>query len=393
MDSPLPTVSLVKSRGHGNNSGKRPGGFSALTDADFDVSFSSPGPSFDPSVDADSKMSSLVSFINREMTSLGLKCLKLEEGASSNHDVTKLSLASACVEALQRIRMSSKRHEDIQMAFNSLSADNNMLNSQIKKLKNQIDSSEREIAKLKETERQKKKDSTATAQKLNSEKQNNKKNQALVQQKVTQLEHSLKRKEKENQVLKDKMDTFLGSKGKVSVLGSSQRLNSASNLNVNGVQPATIEILNDRKPKRAKWMVTPKCSCDESEKQDFMKAVINNMEQKQQILVCENSDLRNFINKINDQLTSSNISTTGSLESLADASKNCAANSNPICEMPTEVVQETLYNEISTKIQTLAKHRVELKRSSVDGSVSSVNENQPHFRESLLTDDEDSSNE
>ena len=291
MDSPLPTMSLVGSKNRAAVKDKRRGITSDLLDSDFDVSFSSPGPAFAPDVELDSKMSSMVSFINREMTSLGLKCLKLEEKPSSNYDVTKLSLALSCVEALNRIRMSSKHHEDLQMAFNSLSADNNILNNQIKKLKNQLETSERDLAKLKETDRQKKKDSSATLQKLNLEKQNNKKSHALVQQKVTQLEHSLKRKEKENQVLKDKMDAFLGSKtGKnasCGVLTNSQKFNSASNMVSNGngsnVQPASIEILNDSKPKRAKWMVTPKCCCEESDKQEFMKVVINNLEHKQKV--------------------------------------------------------------------------------------------------------------
>ena len=69
---------------------------------DFDSSFASPGPYFDSETSTETKLMSMVSFIDRELTSLGLKCLKREQNANSLSDVTKVSLASACVEALNR---------------------------------------------------------------------------------------------------------------------------------------------------------------------------------------------------------------------------------------------------------------------------------------------------
>merc|ERR1711936_799908 len=93
MDSPLPTVKLCYGLKRGLNN------LDVDNDHPMNDSFASPGPNFDSKVSVDAKMTSLVSFINGELTSWGLKCLKTEDNATSHSDVTKLSLALVCVEA------------------------------------------------------------------------------------------------------------------------------------------------------------------------------------------------------------------------------------------------------------------------------------------------------
>ena len=452
MDSPLPSVRLVGGGGKGE---KRKLCGDLDDDENFNLSFASPGPHFAPEVDSDSKMSSLVSFINRELTSLGLKCLQLEEdiststkscnsSSSHNQQVTKLSLALACVEALNRVGACNKRNEELQLAYKRLCGDNNTQNTQIKRLKSQVESLEREVAKFKESDRQKKKDSSTSLRKLNIEKQNNKKSMAMVQQKVTQLEHSLKRKEKEAQVLREKLDTILGgSKGSKSgssqsasgsVLGQSQRSNvMSSSLSSSAVQPASIEILNDLKPKRAKWMVAPRCSCDESEKQEFMKSLISNLERKQSVLVSENGELRNLIWKIEAKINDSSeisgldierldskrgsqesVNSCGIKEEIEDeSSKGLGSDSDKALMMlPNELIAERLYNGMMYRIdQLLLLKRNEQRgvyslQSSMSSSLTELDQQSTavdipgsnrsnskmtltHYRESLLTDDED----
>ena len=340
-------------------------------------------------------MTSLVSFINREMTSLGLKSLRLEPHSKCAADVTKLSLALACVEALNRVNASTKRAEDMQLSYRTLSTENATQANQIKKLKSKVEGLEKELAKFKEGDRQRKTDSAKNIQKLNSEKQNSKKTQALIQQKVVQLEHSLKRKEKENHLLKEKMESFLGSKGKSStVLGQSYKQNSSSLT----VQPATIEILNDNKPKRAKWMVKSTCACLEAEKQEVAKAIVSNLEEKQQILISENSQLRNLVAKINDKIADS-------LPVVLDA---CVESDEATFSMPMGLKEESVLAAVSRKLELLSKdldpkrqlasvgnsceslisQQSSCRSQSCDSSVTS--DSKPvACRQSLLTDDED----
>ena len=115
-------------------------------------------------------------------------------------------------------------------------------------------------------------------------------------------------------------------------------------------------------------------------------------------MVSENSELRNFIAKIDDQLNSSPPDFS-SQESLPESTNDAPSKkTNPLCEMPAEIMQETLYNSIVNKISKLSEQRLQ----SVRSSLSSLNDEkemklsdkklkkQENYRESLLTDDEDS---
>ena len=374
---------------------------------DLDASFASPGPWFDSETSSESKLMSMVTFIDRELTALGLKNLKREQDANSPGDVTKVSLASACVEALNRIEMSTKRNEEMQLAYKTLSSENALLVSQNKKLKSTVDCLERECAKFRETERRKLSESNKTQQKLNMEKQNSRKNQAAVQQKVSQLEHGLKKKEKEAQVLKEKVDSLLTNKLKPL---QTQRSSSATS-----IQPASIEILNDNKPKRARWMIISD-SCENCQKMETLTFVVSSLEEKQRVLLEENSELRNSFFKIEHKLhENNNIENEGAKEL-----EEKEVPKSKFAEMPFDIIQEDLYKSIARRIDDLKcktnraesfhSHTTEavisttklpknetypvhsiLNRADNGSSVKLISERGSTLSNSLLTDDEDSS--
>ena len=243
-----------------------------------------------------------------------------------------------------RIELSTKRNEEMQLAYKTLSSENALLVSQNKKLKSSVDSLERECAKFKENERRKFTENNKAQQKLNVEKQNSRKNQAAVQQKVTQLEHALKKKEKEAQVLKERVDSLLASKLKP----QTQKSSLASS-----VQPPSIEILNDNKPKRARWMINT-ISCENCAKMETLNFIVSNLEEKQRLLLNENSELRNAFFKIEDKLQMKNVKDNTETETSLEQQVKVKSK---FAEMPFDLIQEDLFNAIATKIDHLKKEQ------------------------------------
>ncbi|KAG1654940.1 Afadin- and alpha-actinin-binding protein B [Nymphon striatum] len=275
-----------------------------------------------------------VSYLSEELKNMGFlplldentSCINLVQIINSLHHLLQLNKRNVCVR--------SEFDEKIIMA----NSDINHLQSIKKQLKNKIESFEKTIASMQEKDQQLSEKSKATAAKLKLEKEENRKLQAVIQQRDTQFNHELRKKEREFEKLKDKLN---------------RQLIGKSSLRARGIELS--EPLIRANGQREKWK-TPENNAKDAEA--FHKNVITQFQARIQMLVDENIALRdalfNVQNMINENLEYQSKSESDiSLDNSASELESIPSVRKEIFNLPCDLIYPKIKKFMKIKLQKL----------------------------------------
>ncbi|KAG1691836.1 Afadin- and alpha-actinin-binding protein B [Nymphon striatum] len=275
-----------------------------------------------------------VSYLSEELKNMGFLPL-LDENTSCLNFVQIINSLHHLLQLNKRnVRVRSEFDEKIIMA----NSDINHLQSIKKQLKNKIESFEKTIASMQEKDQQLSEKSKATAVKLKLEKEENRKLQAVIQQRDTQFNHELRKKEREFEKLKDKLN---------------RQLIGKSSLRARGIELS--EPLIRANGQREKWK-TPENNAKDAEA--FHKNVITQFQARIQMLVDENIALRdalfNVQNMINENLEYQSKSESDiSLDNSASELESIPSVRKEIFNLPCDLIYPKIKKFMKIKLQKL----------------------------------------
>ncbi|KAL7984954.1 hypothetical protein Chor_003524 [Crotalus horridus] len=150
-----------------------------------------------------------LSYLNKELTTLGFPSLYAD---SRGKEVSIVSVLNCMNELLLMQRKSLRAQEETETQHLKLGSDMDHLQNCYIKLKEQLESSRREIVGLQERDRQLQCKNRNLHQLLKNEKDETQKLQNIVASRASQYNHDMKRKEREHNKLKERFHQLLMSK-------------------------------------------------------------------------------------------------------------------------------------------------------------------------------------
>ncbi|XP_015668907.1 afadin- and alpha-actinin-binding protein [Protobothrops mucrosquamatus] len=305
-----------------------------------------------------------LSYLNKELTTLGFPSLYAD---SRGKEVSIVSVLNCMNELLLMQRKSLRAQEETETQHLKLGSDMDHLQNCYIKLKEQLESSRREIVGLQERDRQLQCKNRNLHQLLKNEKDETQKLQNIVASRASQYNHDMKRKEREHNKLKERFHQLLMSKKDKKI---------------------AIDILNyvgRIDGKRGGWR-TGKTEAKNEE--EMFKTLLNEYEQRQKQLLVENAELKKLLQQMKKEIISLLPSqkqmpkekvedSTGPM--LSDLEEDSGeANKEDMWELSCETVREQLANSIRKQWRMLKNH-VE----NLDNQVSHVYSGSPSDKDTI----------
>lgn len=309
-----------------------------------------------------------LSYLNRELTTLGFPSLYAD---SKGKDLCVVSVLNCMNELLLLHRKTLREQEDTETQHLKLGSDMDHLQNCYAKLKEQLETSRREIIGLQERDRQLQCKNRNLHQLLKNEKDEVQKLQNIVASRATQYNHDMKRKEREFNKLKERFHQLLMNKKDKKI--AMDVLNYVGR--VDG--------------KRGAWR-TGKTEAKNEE--DMYKALLNDYEQRQKQLLVENAELKKLLQQMKKEIISllppqkqkpKEKTEDGSGIILSDVEEDAGeANKENMWELSCETVREQLANSIRKQWRMLKNH-VE----NLDNQVSHVHCGSLHEKDTVSRED------
>lgn len=221
-----------------------------------------------------------LSYLNRELTTLGFPSLYAD---SKSKELGVVSVLNCLYELLVLQRKHLRAQEEAETKHLKLGSDMDHLQNCYAKLKEQLETSRREIIGLQERERQLQCKSRNLHQFLKNEKDEVQKLQNIVASRATQYNHDMKRKEREFNKLKERFHQLLMSKKDKKI---------------------TMDVLNyvgRVDGKRGAWRTGKTEARNEEE---MYKVLLGEYEQRQKQLLLENAELKKLLQQMKKEIIS-----------------------------------------------------------------------------------------
>nr|XP_060629829.1 afadin- and alpha-actinin-binding protein isoform X1 [Anolis sagrei ordinatus] len=309
-----------------------------------------------------------LSYLNREMTTLGFPSLYADP---KGKELCVVSVLNCMNDLLLLHRKTLRAQEETETQHLKLGSDMDHLQNCYTKLKEQLETSRREIVGLQERDRQLQCKNRNLHQLLKNEKDEVQKLQNIVASRATQYNHDMKRKEREYNKLKERFHQLLMNK-------KDKRI--------------AMDVLNyvgRVDGKRGAWRTGKTEARNEEE---MYKALLNDYEQRQKQLLVENADLKKLLQQMKKEIISllppqkqkpkeKTEDDNGTV--LSDMEEDPGeANKENVWELSCETVREQLANSIRKQWRMLKNH-VE----NLDNQVSHVHSGSLHNKDTISRED------
>ncbi|XP_028588761.2 afadin- and alpha-actinin-binding protein isoform X1 [Podarcis muralis] len=305
-----------------------------------------------------------LSYLNRELTTLGFPSLYAD---SRGKELNVVSVLNCVNDMLLLQRKTLRAQEETETQHLKLGSDMDHLQNSYTKLKEQLEASRREIVGLQERDRQLQCKNRNLHQLLKTEKDEVQKLQNIVASRATQYNHDMKRKEREYNKLKERFHQLLMNKKD---------------------KKMTMDVLNyvgRVDGKRGAWRTGKTEARNEEE---MFKALLNEYEQRQKQLLIENAELKKLLQQMKKEIISllpsqkqkpKEKAEDGNGTVLSDMEEDSGeANKENVWELSCETVREQLANSIRKQWRMLKNH-VE----NLDNQVSHVHSGSPNEKDTI----------
>ncbi|XP_061486524.1 afadin- and alpha-actinin-binding protein [Rhineura floridana] len=281
-----------------------------------------------------------LSYLNRELTTQGFPSLYAD---SKGKELNVISILNCMNELLLLQRKTLRAQEEAETQHLKLGSDMDHLQNSYTKLKEQLETSRREIAGLQERDRQLQCKNRNLHQLLKNEKDEVQKLQNIVASRATQYNHDMKRKEREYNKLKEHFHQLL--------MNKKDKKMAMDVLNYVGRVDG----------KRGAWRTGKTEARNEEE---MYKALLNDYEQRQKQLLLENAELKKLLQQMKKEIISllppqkqkpKEKTEDGTV--LSDMEDDPGeANKENVWELSCETVREQLANSIRKQWRMLKNH-------------------------------------
>ncbi|XP_064003986.1 afadin- and alpha-actinin-binding protein isoform X2 [Pogoniulus pusillus] len=281
-----------------------------------------------------------ISYLNRELTTLGFPSIYAE---SKGKELNLISIINCMNELLVLQHKNLRAQEEVEMQHLKLGSDMDHLQNCYAKLKEQLEISKREIIGLQERDRQLQSKNRNLHQLLKSEKDEVQKLQNIISSRATQYNHDMKRKEREYNKLKERLQQLVMNKKDKKI---------------------AMEVLNyvgRADGKRGAWRTDKTEARNEEE---MYKALLSDYEQRQKQLLMENAELKKVLQQMKKEIISllppqkqkpKERSEDGPV--LSDLEEDIGElNKENMWELSCETVREQLTNSIRKQWRMLKNH-------------------------------------
>ncbi|XP_054240402.1 afadin- and alpha-actinin-binding protein [Indicator indicator] len=281
-----------------------------------------------------------ISYLNRELTTLGFPSIYTE---SKGKELNLISIINCMNELLVLQHKNLRAQEEVEMQHLKLGSDMDHLQNCYAKLKEQLELSKREIVGLQERDRQLQSKNRNLHQLLKSEKDEVQKLQNIISSRATQYNHDMKRKEREYNKLKERLQQLVMNKKDKKI---------------------AMEVLNyvgRADGKRGAWRTDKTEARNEEE---MYKVLLSDYEQRQKQLLLENAELKKVLQQMKKEIISllppqkqkpKERSEDGPV--LSDLEEDIGElNKENMWELSCETVREQLTNSIRKQWRMLKNH-------------------------------------
>ncbi|KAM9239638.1 afadin- and alpha-actinin-binding protein [Leptosomus discolor] len=307
-----------------------------------------------------------ISYLNRELTTLGFPSLYAE---SRGKELNLISIINCMNELLVLQHKNLRAQEEVEMQHLKLGSDMDHLQNSYAKLKEQLELSKREIVGLQERDRQLQSKNRNLHQLLKNEKDEVQKLQNIISSRATQYNHDMKRKEREYNKLKERLHQLVMNKKDKKI---------------------AMEVLNyvgRADGKRGAWRTDKTEARNEEE---MYKVLLSDYEQRQKQLLVENAELKKVLQQMKKEIISllppqkqkpKERSEDGPV--LSDLEEDIGElNKENMWELSCETVREQLTNSIRKQWRMLKNHVEKL-----DNQVSRVHSGALHEKDVISRED------
>ncbi|KAE8609390.1 hypothetical protein XENTR_v10011796 [Xenopus tropicalis] len=303
-----------------------------------------------------------ITYIDQELRTLGFPTVQV---VSKNGEGRKLHLVSIinCIhELLQRNSQNMRGKEEVETQILKINGDLEHLQSIHQRQKDQLEATRRENCAHQERDRQMQCKNRNLLQLLKNEKEEVQKLQNIIASRSTQFNHSVKRKEREYNKLKERLYQLVMDKRDKKI---------------------SIDVLNyvgRADGKRTSWRTG---KTDAKNEEEMYRVLLNDYEQRQKQLMVENAELKKVLQQMKKEMISilsqrktkekldDSIGTVASdiEEEVADTSKE------NLSELSCEAVREQLVSSIRQQWRILKSHMEKLGNQACLVNVTTPDQN------------------
>ncbi|KAM9130278.1 afadin- and alpha-actinin-binding protein isoform 2-T2 [Pangshura tecta] len=283
-----------------------------------------------------------ISYLNRELTTLGFPSLYSE---CKDKELNVVSVLNCMNELLVLQRKNLRAQEEVEIQHLKLGSDMDHLQNCYAKVKEQLETSRREIVGLQERDRQQQCKNRNLHQLLKNEKDEVQKLQNIIASRATQYNHDMKRKEREYNKLKERLHQL--------VMNKKDKKIAMDVLNYVGRVDG----------KRGAWRTGKTEARNEEE---MYKVLLGGYEQRQKQLLVENAELKKVLQQMKKEMISllppqkqkpKERAEDGIGPVLSDMEEDAVElNKENMWELSCETVREQLTNSIRKQWRMLKNH-------------------------------------
>ncbi|XP_072504991.1 afadin- and alpha-actinin-binding protein isoform X3 [Notamacropus eugenii] len=287
-----------------------------------------------------------ISYLDQELTTLGFPSLYEEsKGKEVKRDLNIVAVLNCIHELLVLHRKNLLAQENVETQNLKLGSDMDHLQNCYSKLKEQLETSRREMIGLQERDRQLQGKNRNLHQLLKNEKDEVQKLQNIIASRATQYNHDMKRKEREYNKLKERLHQL--------VMNKKDKKTAMDILNYVGRADG----------KRGAWRTGKTEARNEDE---MYKVLLSDYEQRQKQILLENAELKKVLQQMKKEmislLTPQKQKPKGKAEDspgtvLSDVEEDTSELSKEnMWELSCETVREQLTNSIRKQWRILKSH-------------------------------------
>ncbi|XP_038601323.1 afadin- and alpha-actinin-binding protein [Tachyglossus aculeatus] len=288
-----------------------------------------------------------VSYLNQELTTLGFPSLYEEsKGKETKRELSIIAVLNCINELLLLQHKNLRTQEDVETQNLKLGSDMDHLQNCYSKLKEQLETSRREMIGLQERDRQLQCKNRNLHQLLKNEKDEVQKLQNIIASRATQYNHDMKRKEREYNRLKERLHQL--------VMSKKDKKTAMDVLNYVGRADG----------KRGAWRTDKTEARNEDE---MYKVLLSDYEQRQKQILLENAELKKVLQQMKKEmisvLTPQKQKPKGKVEEscgavLSDMEEDAGdlSKDSNMWELSCETAREQLTNSIRKQWRILKSH-------------------------------------
>ncbi|XP_074077888.1 afadin- and alpha-actinin-binding protein isoform X2 [Macrotis lagotis] len=287
-----------------------------------------------------------ISYLDQELTTLGFPSLYEEsKGKEVKRDLNIVAVLNCIHELLVLHRKNLLAQENVETQNMKLGSDMDHLQNCYSKLKEQLETSRREMIGLQERDRQLQGKNRNLHQLLKNEKDEVQKLQNIIASRATQYNHDMKRKEREYNKLKERLHQL--------VMNKKDKKTAMDILNYVGRADG----------KRGSWRTGKTEARNEDE---MYKVLLSDYEQRQKQILLENAELKKVLQQMKKEMISLLTpqkqkpkekveDTPGTVPSDVEEDTSELSREN-MWELSCETVREQLTNSIRKQWRILKSH-------------------------------------